>query len=161
MDGVLHDTTRESVNAIADTNPAFSGCCPAPRAQFLFIIGSLNAVSALIFQVYDVLEHLDTGTVCFSCDPIEKNMFNWRSGCRAPTPHDGQHPERRLPRPTPLLYSELPHPYEPLDCDVSFFRWHSFSLKWFWNNMYRSGVTDMHFSLPPRWKIKNATFSQY
>ena len=72
MDGVLHDTTRESVNAIADTNPAFSGCCPAPRAQFLFIIGSLNAVSALIFQVYDVLEHLDTGTVCFSCDPIEK-----------------------------------------------------------------------------------------
>ena len=72
MDGVLHDTTRESVNAIADTNPAFSGCCPAPRAQLLFIIGSLNAVSALIFQVYDVLEHLDTGTVCFSCDPIEK-----------------------------------------------------------------------------------------
>ena len=77
MDGVLHDTTRESVNAIADTNSAFSGCCPAPRAQFLFIIGSLNAVSALIFQVYDVLEHLDTGTVCFTCDPIEKkNMFN-------------------------------------------------------------------------------------
>ena len=84
MDGVLHDTTRESVNAIADTNPAFSGCCPAPRAQFLFITGSLNGVSALIFQVYDVLEHLDTGTVCFSCDPIEKNMFNWlRSWCRA------------------------------------------------------------------------------
>ena len=49
---------------------------PAPRAQFLFITGSLNAVCALIFQVYDVLEHLDTGTVCFSCDPIEKkNMF--------------------------------------------------------------------------------------
>ena len=49
MDGVLHDTTRESVNAIADTNSAFSGCCQAPHAQFLFITGSLNAVSALIF----------------------------------------------------------------------------------------------------------------
>ena len=51
MDGVLHDTTRESVNAIADTNSAFSGCCPAPRAQLLLIIGSLNAVSDLILQV--------------------------------------------------------------------------------------------------------------
>ena len=69
MDGVLHDTTRESVNAIADTNSAFSGCCPAPRAQLLFITGSLNAVSDSISQVYGVLEHLDT--VCFSCDPIE------------------------------------------------------------------------------------------
>ena len=51
MDGVLHDTTRESVNAIADTNSAFSGCCPAPRAQLLLITGSLNdvAVSDLIF----------------------------------------------------------------------------------------------------------------
>ena len=72
MDGVLHDTTRESVNAIADTNSAFSKCCPAPRAQFLFITESLNAVSALIFQIYAVLEHLDTGTVCFSCSPTEK-----------------------------------------------------------------------------------------
>ena len=63
MDRVLHDTTRESVNAIADTNSAFSGCCPAPRAQLLLITGSLNAVSALIFQVYDVLEHIDTGAV--------------------------------------------------------------------------------------------------
>ena len=45
MDGVLHDTTRESVNAIADTNSAFSGCCPVPRAQLLLITGSLNDVS--------------------------------------------------------------------------------------------------------------------
>ena len=45
MDGVLHDTTRESVNAIADTNSAFSGCCPVPRAQILLITGSLNDVS--------------------------------------------------------------------------------------------------------------------
>ena len=44
-------------------------------------------VSDFIFQVYDILEHLDTRTVCFSCDPIEeKNMFNLlRSVCREPT----------------------------------------------------------------------------
>ena len=77
MDGLLQDTTRESVNAIADTNSAFSGCCPAPRAQVLLITGSLNdvAVSDLIFQVYDVLEHLDTGTLCFLCDPTEKTCL--------------------------------------------------------------------------------------
>ena len=69
MDGVLPDTTW-SANAIADSNSAFSECCPAPRAQLLLIIGSLNAVSDLILQVYDVLEHLDT--LCFSGDPIEK-----------------------------------------------------------------------------------------
>ena len=101
MDGALHDTTRESVNAIADTNPAFSGCCPAPRAQFLFIIGSLNAVSALIFQVYDVLEHLDT--LCFSGDPIEKNGL----GVGHPQ-YGGQHPKKAIAS-TPLLYWELLH----------------------------------------------------
>ena len=43
----------------------------------------MMSVSDLIFQVYDVLELLDT--VCFSCDPIEKSMFNWlRSWRRAP-----------------------------------------------------------------------------
>ena len=77
MDGVLHDTTRESVNAITDTNSVFSGGCRAPCAQFLFITRSLNAVSALILwgDLDDILEHFDTGTVCFSCDPIEKTYL--------------------------------------------------------------------------------------
>ena len=64
MDGVLHDTTRESVNAIADTNSAFSGCCPAPRAQLLFIMGSLGAlswtsrnVSSGVLEVFYIVEY--------------------------------------------------------------------------------------------------------
>ena len=132
MDGVLHDTTRESVNAIADTNSAFSECCPAPRAQLLFITGSLNAVSALIFQVYDVLEHLDTGTVCFSCDPIEKKTC-LIEGLGVGHQHhmmDNIQKGDCLDR-LPCCIRSLPHPYEPLDCDISFSRRHSFSLKWF------------------------------
>ena len=51
MDGVLRDTTRESVDAMADTNSAFSGCCPSPPLQLLSIIGSLNAFNGLMILV--------------------------------------------------------------------------------------------------------------
>ena len=138
MDGVLHDTTRESVNAIADTNSAFSRCCPAPRAQFLFITEALNAVSALIFQVY--LRRFGTSRYRYSMFlmwPNRKNMFNWlRSGCRAPTPRDGQHPERRLPRPTPLLYSELTSSIWTTGLWCFFFPSTQLSLKWFRTTIY-------------------------
>ena len=51
MDGVLPDATRESADTISDTNSTFYGCRPVPRVELLFIIGSVNALSDLIFQV--------------------------------------------------------------------------------------------------------------